>query len=500
MRVVVVGHGMAATRFVEELTGNSAGVEVTVLGGEPRGSYNRVLLTSVLAGDYPRDGIWTHDAGWYRDRGVTVRDGIQVTGIDRAASLVTGADGSRFGYDRLVLATGGVPNVPPVAGLRADRSGGLLAGCHTFQTLADCEALLADARHARRAVVVGGGVLGLEVARALSERGPTVRVVHRSGALMDAQLDPDGAAVLRRTVDELGIGCHLSTVARAVAGRDRVTGVVLDSGSTLDCDLLVVACGIKPDTALATGAELATRRGVLVDDAMRSVTDQRVLAIGDCAEHRGRAYGLVEPAFEQAAVAARTVLAGAPGRYSGSRTVTRLKARGVELASMGEVAPEPYDEDGVEVVKLIDPARGRYVKLVIRNGRLVGAVALGDADVAASVTVAYDRRSILPPDRVRLLSGGEQPGTDPADLSDATAVCRCNAVTAGQIRTSAGRGARSVAAVARETKATTGCGSCRSAVAALLAARPAQRAAPNRRRCTLSDDRCDEERVPGGRT
>jgi assimilatory nitrate reductase electron transfer subunit len=507
-RVVVVGHGMAATRFVDDVTRHSADVAVTVLGDEPRGGYNRVLLTSVLAADFPRSDVWTHDAGWYRERGVTVRDGTEVTGIDRAASLVTCADGTQVGYDRLVLATGGIPAVPPITGLRSGPGGRLLDGCHTFRTLADCEALLAEACQARRAVVLGGGVLGLEVARALSELRVDVRVVHRPGTLMDAQLDPDGAAVLRRVVQDLGIDCHLSTMARAVYGRNRVAGVVLDDGVTLDCDFLVAACGIKPDTTLADKAGLATRHGVLVDDAMRSVSDQDVLAIGDCAEHRGRVYGLAAPALEQATVAARTVLTDRPaggvganppaGRYSGSATVTRLKARGVELASMGEVGPEPHDEDDTEVVKLVDPARGRYAKLITRDGRLIGAVILGDADVAASVTVAYDRQSILPPDRMRLLTGGGQPAADPADLPDAAAVCRCNAVTAGEIRTCAGRGARSVAAIARETMATTGCGTCRSTVAALLTGRAATTrvgdgdAGP--------DDRHEADRVPGGRT
>jgi assimilatory nitrate reductase electron transfer subunit len=485
-RVVVAGHGLAAARFVAELTASASDMAVTVLGDEPCGGYNRVLLTSVLAGECGLADVFVHDRAWYADRGVTVRDDCPVTGIDRGRSVVRCADGSQAWYDMLVLATGAAPRVPAVPGLRPGASGRLLGGCHLFRTLADCEALLAEAGDARRAVVAGGGVLGLEAARALAGLGVPVHLVHRTGSLMDAQLDRDASAVLRRVVQDLGITCHLAAEPRAVRGTaGRVTGVVLADGTTLGCDLLVLACGARPDTRLATAAGLAAGRGVVVDDAMRSISDPRVVAIGDCAQHRGRVHGLAAPAFEQAAVAAAAVAgscgdgpaaaapaAGGPA-YRGSRLVTRLKASGIELAAMGDTGAESHDEGGPEVIKYIDPVRGTYFKLVIAGGRLAGALVLGDADAAAAVTVAYDRQSILPPDRARLLFEGCGPAASPADLPAEAVVCRCNAVTAGEVRACAEGGAASVAAIARTTMATTGCGTCRPAVAALLAEAPA---------------------------
>jgi assimilatory nitrate reductase electron transfer subunit len=470
-QVVVAGHGMAGARFAAELTARTSDIAVRILGDEPRGGYNRVLLTTMLAGGCHSGDLFLDDPAALAARGITVTDRAPVTAIDPALHRVQCGDGSEVRYDRLVLATGSIPVVPAIDGLRC---GGdqLLPGCHTFRTLADCHALLAEARHARRAVVAGGGVLGLETAVALAGLGLDVQVVHRGRALMEAQLDPDASAVLHRVLADMGIGCHLGSAPLAVLGDDRVTGVVLNDSRRLDCDLLVVACGTMPDTALATAAGLATDRGVLVDDAMRSVSDPHVLAIGDCAQHRGQVYGIAAPALQQAAVAAATVAASAapPLSYPGSPVVTRLKASGIELASMGDVAPEPHDAGGREVVKLIDPVRGVYFKLVVTHGKLTGAVIVGDADAAAAATVAHDQQSILPPDRLRLLLGTGAESSSPADLPAAAPVCHCNAVTAGEIRSCASRGARTVAAVARETLATTGCGTCRPAVAALLAA------------------------------
>lgn len=470
-QVVVAGHGMAAARFAAELTARSRGIAVHILGDEPRGGYNRVLLTTMLAGGCGPGDLFLDDPPSLASRGITVRDGTAVTGIDRVRRVAACSDGSEMAYDRLVLATGSMPVVPAIDGLRRD-AGQLLAGCYTLRTLADCDALLAAASRARRVVVAGGGVLGLEAACALAGHGIEVQLIHRRRILMEAQLDPDASAVLHRVLTGLGVRCHLGTTPLAVLGNGRVTALALDDGRRLGCDLLVLACGTMPDTTLAMAAGLAAGRGVMVDDAMRSVSDPHILAIGDCAEHRGRVYGTAAPALRQAAVAAATVAGGAapPLTYTGSPVVTRLKASGVELASMGEVTPEPHDSGDREVVKLIDPVRGVYLKLVVTHGRLAGAVVLGDPGAAAAATVAFDQQSILPPDRLRLLLSAGPAGAAPEDLPDAARVCHCNAVTAGQIRSCAARGNRTVAAVARKTLATTGCGTCRQAVTALLAA------------------------------
>ncbi len=477
-QVVVAGHGLAGTRFVEKLCGETGAAEkyeVTVLGNETRGGYNRVLLTEVLAGSRAEGDVFLHTPRWYADRGVTVRDGVRVVAIDRNRSAVFCDDGTLIGYDHLVLATGSSPVLPPIRGLR--RGDQLLPGCFAFRTLADCAALVAAAGQAKRAVVVGGGVLGLEAARGLAERGLRVEVVHRPEFLMNNQLDAEAATVLRRVLQDMGTACYVATGASAVDGDGRVAGVRLSDRFVLDCELLVFSCGTRPNVQLAAAAGLATCRGVVVDDALRSITDPRILAIGDCAEHRGQVYGLALPALEQAAVAAAAVAHGGPPvpSYSGSRPVIRLKADGIDLAAMGDSCDDPHDtgDDAAEVVKFVDPVRGTYKKLVIRDGRLAGAVMFGDVGTVGTVTVAYDRQTALPPDRLHLLFGGsgERPrGGDPAALPDDALVCLCNSVPAADIRACVARGARSVADVAGRTRATTSCGTCRGTVAALLAA------------------------------
>ena len=480
-RVAVIGHGMAAGRLVEEIVARdrSGRCRISVFGDEPHGAYNRVLLSGVLAGTHGAADVQLHRPGWHAAHGVTVHRGLRVTALDRTAREVVTADGQRHGYDVAVLATGSAPLLPPLRGLvRPD--GTLLPGAFAFRTLADCEGLLAAAGQGKRAVVVGGGLLGLEAARGLLARGLEVEVVHQAPRLMEAQLDHDGAAVLRRLMTELGVSSYLEARATAVLGDEQVTGLRLADSYTLDCDLLVVACGIRPNTHLASEAGLAVRRGVVVDDALRSPTDPDVLAIGECAEHRGQVYGLVAPAWEQASAAAGTIVDGAPARpYTGSRLVTRLKAMGVELAAMGETQHDPHDQgDGAaEVLSFVDPVRGTYKKLVIRDGRLAGALLLGDIATVADVTLAFDRQSRLPADRLHLLFAGLGRPGEPGELPDEAAVCHCNAVSAGAVRACAADGAATVADVAGATRATTGCGTCRTAVAALLAE---ARSAPHR--------------------
>lgn len=456
-RVVVVGNGMAGARLADELLRRDPALLVTVLGAEPRPAYNRILLSDVLARKRTAQDIVLTDTG-----GAVRRLGVEVIDVDRGARTVHAADGSSYAYDALVLATGSTAVVPPVHGI-AGPSGRLLQGVHVFRTVEDCDAIAAEAGRARRAVVVGGGVLGLEAARGLMQHGLRVDVVHGMPHLMDAQLDAVGGAVLRRAVEALEVGVHLGSFASSVTGGRRVTGVGLADGRQVAGNLVVLACGVRPQVELARSVGLLVDRGVVVDDVLRT-SDPHVHAIGECAQHGGQVYGLVAPAWEQAAVLAE-VLTGGTARYRGSRTVTRLKALGLELVSMGETGPGLEDcGDGLEVLQYADPVRHVYKKVVVRGGVVVGAILLGDTSTAGAVTQAFDRATPLPHDRLHLLFRGLGNGAEPA-VDDRDVVCTCNGVTAGTLR---GCGARTLAEAVEQTRATTGCGTCTPSVRALL--------------------------------
>ena len=456
-RVVVVGNGMAGARVVDELLRRDDSLRITVFGAESQPAYNRILLSDVLAGRRA-----SGDIALIERSGPVRHLGVAVTAVDRAARTVTAADGTAVAYDALVLATGSTAVVPPVHGI-AGPAGTLLDGVFVFRTLTDCAEIARAAGRATRAVVVGGGLLGLEAARGLLQHGLSVEVVHGAGHLMDTQLDGPGGAVLRRAVEALGVGVHLGSFASRVKGSRQVTGVGLADGRHVDGDLVVLACGVRPQVELARSMGLAVGRGILVDDLL-GTDDPAVFAIGECAQHRGEVYGLVAPAWEQAAVLA-DVLTGRPTRYLGSRLITRLKALGLEVAAMGDTGPGLDDVgDGLEVLVWADPARHVYKKLVVRDGLLVGALLLGDLSTVGAVTQAFDRASPLPADRTPLLVAPRR-APAPDDLDDDDLVCTCNAVTAGALRDS---GCRTVAEAALATRATTGCGTCVHTVAGLL--------------------------------
>jgi assimilatory nitrate reductase electron transfer subunit len=461
-RVVIVGNGMAGARLADELLQRDRGLKVTVIGAEEQPAYNRVLLSDVLAGKRR-----SRDIALPSPPTAVHRLGQRVEHIDRTGRTVTTCNGTLIPYDALVLATGSTAVVPPVHGI-ADPSGRLLPGVFVFRTLTDCAAIATAAGKAERAVVVGGGLLGLEAARGLLQHGLAVDVVHGMSHLMDMQLDALGGAILRRSVEALGVGVHLGSFASSVTGTRSVTGVGLTDGRHVPGDLVVLACGVRPETALARAAGLQVERGIVVDDELRT-DDPAVFAIGECAQHDGQVYGLVAPAWEQAAILAG-VLTGHQAAYRGSRTVARLKALDLEVAAMGETAPGLDDVgDGLEVLQWADPVRHVYKKVVVRDGVVTGAVLLGDLSTAGLVTQAFDRRTTLPAERLHLLFAGLSAG-GAAEVDDDAVVCTCNAVTAGALRQC---GARTVPEAALATRATTGCGTCASSVAALLS-----RAAP----------------------
>ncbi|TMR01938.1 NAD(P)/FAD-dependent oxidoreductase [Actinomadura soli] len=472
--IVVVGNGMAGSRLVGELRARDAATPVTVFGAEPQRPYNRVLLSNVLAGVTRPEHIGLVDAAWYASHGVDARLGVEVTRVDRAAKTVHASDGTDTPYGTLVLATGSAAFVPPLPGLRD----GLPDGALVFRTLDDCRRISVLAESARRAVVVGGGLLGIEAARGLAGRGLDVTVLHQAGHLMERQLDRAAGKFLARTLAALGIATRLQARVTGLrtSARGAVTGVELalpgGGTETADTDLVVLSCGVRPKTALARDAGLAVGRGVIVDDELRSVTDPSVRAIGECSEHRDEVYGLVAPAWEQAGVLAGLLAGTDPAaRFTGARQITRLKAAGIELASMGETHFGD-DDAGVEIVRFTDAARGTYKKAVIRDGRLIGAILLGETSAAGTLTQLYDRAGPLPAERLGLLFPGldaPAPAGEPLRMPEAATVCHCNDVSKGRIRACWERGARTAADVARETRAGTGCGTCRDAVEGIVA-------------------------------
>jgi nitrite reductase (NADH) large subunit len=364
--LVVIGNGMAAARFVEELAKRALGrYAVAVIGDEPRLAYNRVLLSSVLAGETTSHDIELRSAAWWRDRGVTVTYGCAATGIDLAERSVKLANGATVGFSKLVLATGS-------NALRLNVPGADLSGVHTFRDSCDVAQLLDLAAGKKRVVVVGGGLLGLEAAYGLAKAGAHVTLLHLMDRLMERQLDATAAALLKRLVEEKGVDIVLGANTKAILGISKVEQVELIDGRIIDCDAVIFAAGIRPNATLAKDAGIDVNRGVLVDDQLKTATDG-VYALGECAEHRGTCYGLVEPAYEQARVLADH-LAGKLSQYDGSILSTNLKVSGVSVFSAGDF----LGGESTESIVFNDQKFGIYKKLVIANGKLVGAVLVGD--------------------------------------------------------------------------------------------------------------------------
>jgi nitrite reductase (NADH) large subunit len=467
-RLVVVGNGMAGARFVEEVLERGGGEQfrITVFGDEPHGNYNRIMLSPVLAGEEHEDDIVLNSHDWYADNGVVLKAGVRADRIDTAAKLVLAADGTATPYDHLVLATGSYSFIPPMKGVRTD-DGELLPGVYGFRTIDETRALLAETGTCRRAVVMGGGLLGLEAARALQGHGLHVELVHAMPYLMNMQLDPEAGAILKKSVESLGIAVHLDVFATDVIGGDRVRGVGLADGRQLEADLLVVAAGVRPSTDIAVRSGLEVERGIVVDDQLRT-DDPDIYAIGECAQHRGEVYGLVAPAWEHAVVLADVLTGTKPdAEYHGSRTATKLKVAGVDVAVMGINTPERDDD---EFLVISEPRRGVHLSVVIRDDKLVGATLLGDTRKVAFLTQAFDRGAPLPEERIRLLvdlSGGDGSASGMLSVAEMPAdsqVCNCNGASKGDICGAVAGGCGSVGEVMDRTRAGKGCGSCKSLV------------------------------------
>jgi nitrite reductase (NADH) large subunit len=364
--LVIIGNGMAAARLVEELAKHSLGrYAIAVVGAEPRLAYNRVLLSSVLAGEVEPSEIELRPTRWWRDRGVTLRYGCAVTAVDIDSRTVVLADGHQLSFAKLVFATGSQP-------IRLSIPGAQHENVLTFRDVGDVESMTGAAGARRRVVVIGGGLLGLEAAYGLAKSGAQVTIVHLMDRLMERQLDVQAAAMLKHAVETKGIRVLLDAETVAITGSDRAQAVELSDGRVIESDVVVIAAGIKPNAELARSAGIKVGRGIMVDDRLET-SSPGIYAIGECAEHKGLCYGLVDPAYEQARALALH-LSGRPAIYPGSITATNLKVSGVHVFSAGDFNGAP----GTEQIVLADPGIGTYKKLVIADDRLIGTVLFGD--------------------------------------------------------------------------------------------------------------------------
>jgi NAD(P)H-nitrite reductase large subunit len=458
-RLVVVGNGMAGARFVEDVLARGGGTlfDLVVFGDEPHGNYNRILLSGVLAGSHRAQDIVINSLEWYAANGVTLRAGVRAEAIDLQARAIHGAGGCVEPFDVLVLATGSRAALPPIEGVAKD-------GVFVFRTIDDCGRILERARTAKTAAVIGGGLLGLEAARGLLNQGLDVHVVHLMDRLMDTQLDADGARILCRQLEQMGLTVHTGRTTIAIDGQEEATGLTFSDGTILRCDMVVVAAGITRNTELAARAGLRVARGIVVGDDLGCPGARDVYAVGECAEHRGQLYGLVAPLWEQAAVLAdRLTGRRAHAVYEGSRQSTKLKIAGLDVAVMG--VKDPVEEDD-EVVSYAEASRGIYKKLIVRNNRLAGAIVIGDGAIVPSLAQAFLEGSFLSDSRPDVLfervSGSSVPPAE--NLPDDAQICDCNGVSKAQIVEAVLSGARSVQAACEATRASTGCGSCRPEV------------------------------------
>lgn len=461
-KLVIIGAGMSSGRLIETLVDtNPDAFDITLFNAEPRGNYNRLMLSPVLSGEKTYEEIVTHDDAFYATHGVTCRFGEKVTEIDRAAKVVTGENGP-VRYDKLVIGTGSEPVIIPLPGHD-------LEGVIAYRDLEDTQRMMAMGE-GRRVVVIGGGLLGLEAAAGMAARGAAVTVVHLMGHLMERQLDEAAGYLLKKSLEGKGITVRLSANSKEIVGENgRVKALRLDDGTELPCDLLVMAVGIRPNIALGKAAGLAVGRGIHVDDQMVT-SDHDILSIGECVEHRDAIFGLVAPLYEQAKVAAQTLL-GREAAFVQKSLSTKLKVSGCDLFSAGDFA----DGEGREDIVFRDPSRGVYKRLVIEGDRLIGVVMYGDtSDGSWFFGLIRDGTSIDDMRETLIFGPAFQGGTqlDPlsavAVLPSEAEICGCNGVCKGTIVEAIAAGATDLGAVRARTKASASCGTCTGLVEQLM--------------------------------
>lgn len=461
-RLVVIGNGMAGMHCLEQILKYQPDYDVTVFGDETHVNYNRIMLSSVLAGEKELGDITLNPIQWYIEHNIMLRLGIRIAKIDTAAKTVIGEDGSVTDFDKLLIATGSSPFLPPIEGLNKE-------GVYAFRTIADTQALLARSGAQTKAIVIGGGLLGLEAARGLQVQGCDVKVIHIMDRLMERQLDPIGGGYLKLSMEKLGVQVLLGKSTEAILGNGHVTGIRFKCGLELPADLIVVAAGIRPNVQLGREAGLEVKRGIVVTDHLET-SHPDIYAVGECAEHNGTVYGMVAPLFEQGKVLAARMTGNDGPQYVGSTMATKLKIMGVDVFSAGEI-----DEvaSGGEAIRFEDPNEGIYKKLVLRDGRLIGAILVGDVEDSSRYTewlrsgtdLSALRRRILFPD------APVDSGSSIASMPDSEVICGCMGVTKGTIIHSIhAEGVSNLSQLKVRTKASTGCGSCTGKCQGLLKA------------------------------
>ena len=467
-RLIVVGNGMAGMRAVEELLTRAPGLyDITVFGAEPEVNYNRILLSPVLSGEKKFEDIVINDRAWYEKNNIMLYTGEAIIGIDLGVRTVVSDSGRRLTYDKLLLATGSEPFIIPVPGTK-------LPGVTTFRDMADVNAMLAAAKPGRRAVVIGGGLLGLEAASGLKAHGMDVTVVHLADFLMERQLDRSAGDLLKTELQGRGIEVLIGANTSAIEGTDHVEAVLLADGKRLAADLVVIAVGIRPNTHLAKVSGVVCERGVVVDDRMVT-SDADILAVGECVQHRGMTYGLVAPLFEMAKVVGGQLAGNAGDAYTGSVVSTRLKVTGIDVFSAGNFTLG----EGCEEIVFRDASRGIYKRLVLQEDRIKGAVLYGDAREGGwyfqllkdATDVGVFREALVFGQAFAEGGSASDAGRSVANLADQAEICGCNGVCKGVIvQAIVEKGLKSVDEVRAHTKASSSCGSCTGLVEQLLVA------------------------------
>jgi len=461
-KLVVVGNGMAGVACVEQVLRHSHEFAITIFGDETHVNYNRILLSSVLAGEKEQDEIILNGLDWYKRNDIDLRLGVRIVGIDSQARTVTGDDGSVTCFDKLLLATGSVPLIPSIEEVKKD-------GVFVFRNLDDTRSLMERCRPGLKAVVIGGGLLGLEAARGLQVRGCEVTVVHLMEWLMERQLDPTGGAYLAAKMNQMGITVLLGLSTTAILGNGKVEGVQFKGGGSIPADLVVIAAGIRPNVSLGHEAGLEVKRGVVVNDYMET-SHPDIFAVGECVQHNGICYGLVAPLIEQGKVLAATITGNKGQKYQGSVQAAKLKIMGVDVFSAGEIGDKL---DGSEVIRYEDPTLGIYRKLTLKDGKLAGVILVGDtADSHRYMDWLRTGKDLVPLRRQLLFPmPTEDVGIDVAQMAESETVCGCMGVTKGTIiRAIHEKGVSTLAQLKDCTRASTGCGSCTGLCQSLLKA------------------------------
>ena len=457
-RVLIAGFGIAAQRLLEELAPLEADLQVTVIGDEPALAYDRIKLSTVLAQDKAAAApdLSLKNTDWHQAHGHVLRLGEKAVSLDVEKRLVFTDQGALLPYDDLVIATGSQPILPPLPGIGFE-------GVHVFRRLSDCQALREEAEPGLKAIVIGGGLLGLEAAKGLLNLGCQVTVLHLADRLMERQLDTRAAAFLQADLERQGIRFELEASTEALLGGPHIEGLRLADGRILETSLVVFAIGVRPEVELARNAGLMVKRGIVVDDHLRS-SAEGVWALGECAEHRGVAYGLVAPLYEQAATLAKRLAGMENAPYTGSKIYTRLKVAGLEVFSCGDLSPC----DGKDLI-IEDSLGGLYKRALFQGKRLRGAILYGDSRASTQLLKALDSEDAVSDVRTALGFGGGVATAPLAGMKEADLVCNCNQVSLGSIRNAIRtQGCRSVEQVQACTAASSSCGSCKGLVQSIL--------------------------------